>query len=67
MKFPKIDPASLAKPGSPSENDVSFGSPSENDVSAGSPSENDVSAGGLSEGRAPKADTFPGKVAGIIA
>jgi len=57
MKFPKIDPASLAKPGSPSENDVS----------AGSPSENDVSAGGLSEGRAPKADTFPGKVAGIIA
>ena len=47
MKFPKIDPASLAKPGSPSENDVS--------------------AGGLSEGRAPKADTFPGKVAGIIA
>ena len=57
MKFPKIDPASLAKPGSPSENDVSVGSPSENDVSAG----------GLSEGRAPKADTFPGKVAGIIA
>ena len=57
MKVSKKDPASLAKPGSPSKKDVSRRSPSKNDISAGE----------LSEGQAPKADTSPGKVAGIIA
>jgi len=67
MKFPKIDPASLDGPGSPLEKDVSRRSLSKNDISAGSLSKNDISAGELSEGQAPKADTSPGKVAGIIA
>ena len=50
-----------------SKNDISAGSLSKNDISAGSLSKNDISAGELSEGQAPKADTSPGKVAGIIA
>jgi len=58
MKFPKIDPVPLDGPEKKN---------SDNDISGRHSSDKDFSEGDFSEGQAPKADTSPGKVAGIIA